>query len=82
MPKHNMIIFLIVELSVVIDLQTEEFMEKKRSSGVILVVHDLKNQPDIHTEGMQLIPGLSYAIGVAKVIISINSFIVIFSCTL
>lgn len=65
-----------------IDLQPEEFMEKKRGSGVILVVHDRENQPDIHTEGMQLIPGLSYAFGVAKVIISVNSFIFIFSCTL
>lgn len=64
-----------------IDLQPEEFMEKKRSSGVITVVHDLKNQPDIHTEGIQLIPGLSYAIGVSKVVTNVNSFIFTFTFT-
>ena len=68
----------------IIDLQPEEFLEKKRSPGVIIAVHDLQNEPDIHTEGKQLIPGLSYAIPVSKVItqFSFLHFFIFFSLSI
>lgn len=58
---------LLSDLTLVMDAEPEELMEAKRSPGLLLVVHDEKNLPDLHTEGLELEPGFSYTITVAKV---------------
>lgn len=54
-------------MSVIIDIEPEEYMEKDREAGISMVIHDESVMPDVHTDGLYLIPGHSYHIGVQKV---------------
>ena len=54
-------------MSVLVDVEPEEYMEKDRQPGIFMVIHDESVMPDVHTDGLTLIPGHSYSIGVRKV---------------
>lgn len=54
-------------MSVILDVEPEENMEEDREAGIFMVIHDESVFPDIHTDGLHLIPGHSYHIGVRKV---------------
>lgn len=54
-------------MTVIVDVEPEEYMEEDREAGIFMVIHDESVLPDIHTDGLTLIPGHSYHIGVRKV---------------
>lgn len=54
-------------MSIIVDVEPDEYMEKNRETGIFMVIHDESSMPDIHTDGLTLIPGNSYHIGVQKV---------------
>lgn len=65
--RDTYIYFLISDMSIIVDVEPEEYMEKDREAGIFMVIHDESSMPDIHTDGLNLIPGHSYHIGVQKV---------------
>ncbi|GIX84063.1 uncharacterized protein CEXT_226861 [Caerostris extrusa] len=54
------------DLSLLVDLETDELMEKKRHPGIIVTVHDINTLPDIHTDGHMIGAGISYTLSVQK----------------
>ncbi|GFV00111.1 uncharacterized protein TNCV_4057821 [Trichonephila clavipes] len=54
------------DLSLLIDVESDELLEKKRSPGIIVTVHDDSSAPDIHTDGHLLGPGHSYTFTIQK----------------
>lgn len=54
-------------MSVIVDVEPLEYMEKDRTAGIFMVIHDESVMPDVHTDGLTLIPGHTYHIGVRKV---------------
>lgn len=57
----------ISDMSVLVDVEPDEYMEESREPGIFMVIHDENTLPDIHTDGLFLVPGLSYHIGIRKV---------------
>ncbi|GFR01610.1 uncharacterized protein TNCT_334121 [Trichonephila clavata] len=54
------------DLSLLIDVESNELLEKKRRPGIIVTVHDDSSAPDIHTDGHLLDPGRSYTFTIQK----------------
>ncbi|XP_054706911.1 acid-sensing ion channel 4-A-like [Uloborus diversus] len=54
------------DMSVLIDIETDENMETRRHPGLLLTIHDEENMPDVHTDGLMIEPGLSYSLAVQK----------------
>ena len=54
-------------MTVLVDVEPEEYMERDRQPGIFMVIHDESVMPDVHTDGLILLPGHSYSIGVRKV---------------
>ncbi|GFY43712.1 CUB domain-containing protein [Trichonephila inaurata madagascariensis] len=54
------------DLSLLIDVESDELLEKKRRPGIIVTVHDDSSAPDIHTDGHLLGPGRSYTFTIQK----------------
>ncbi|XP_055931842.1 acid-sensing ion channel 4-A-like [Argiope bruennichi] len=54
------------DLSLLIDLESDEFMEKRRRPGIIVTVHDDSTAPDIHTDGHLIGSGYIYTFTIQK----------------
>ncbi|GFS89600.1 uncharacterized protein NPIL_315571 [Nephila pilipes] len=54
------------DLSLLVDMESDELLERKRRPGMIVTVHDDSSSPDIHTDGQMLSPGFSYTLAIQK----------------
>ncbi|XP_071035751.1 acid-sensing ion channel 4-A-like isoform X2 [Parasteatoda tepidariorum] len=54
------------DLSVLLDVESSESMEKKRYPGIIVTVHDRNSLPDVHTDGITIAGGSTYYLAIAK----------------
>ncbi|GIX97687.1 uncharacterized protein CDAR_257241 [Caerostris darwini] len=57
---------ILIDLILLLDVQLEEFMERKREPGLILILHSDNALPDIHTDGIRVAPGFNYNFAVQQ----------------
>ncbi|CAL1270938.1 unnamed protein product [Larinioides sclopetarius] len=54
------------DLSLLVDLESDEILEKRRRAGIIVTIHDVSTAPDMHTEGHLIGPGRTYTFTIQK----------------
>ncbi|GBM16183.1 hypothetical protein AVEN_126449-1 [Araneus ventricosus] len=59
-------LFIYADLSLLVDLESDEILEKRRRPGIIVTLHDDSSQPDIHTDGHLIAPGRTYTLTIQK----------------
>ncbi|GBM16172.1 hypothetical protein AVEN_126441-1 [Araneus ventricosus] len=69
------------DLILLLDVELEEFNEKRRDPGLVLTVHGVDILPDIHTDGIQVEPGFNYNFAVQQSITKLLPFPYKTNCT-